>query len=62
MDKKAKRALVAVYMESPIYFTVPLRKRLELINRQPSYSDTRNDFLDWVKTGQFSVTRFMGIR
>ena len=29
---KIKREIVAVFMESPLYFTIPLRKRLELLN------------------------------
>jgi hypothetical protein len=29
---KIKRLIVSVFMESPFYFTLPLRRRLELIN------------------------------
>jgi hypothetical protein len=35
-----KRKLVAVFMESPLYFTIPLKKRLEFImffSQQPIY-------------------------
>lgn len=28
---KIKREIVAVFMESPLYFTIPLKKRLEFI-------------------------------
>jgi hypothetical protein len=41
-------------MESPLYFTLPLRKRLQLLQQfelQPSFSTLRRDFLGWVKTG-----------
>ena len=37
---KIKREIVAVFMESPLYFTIPLKKRLELIiffTQQPAY-------------------------
>jgi hypothetical protein len=49
-----RKAVVAACMESPFYFTLPLRKRLELmqqIERQPVFSTLRQDFLDWIKTG-----------
>jgi hypothetical protein len=29
--RKIKREIVAVFMESPLYFTIPLKKRLEFI-------------------------------
>jgi hypothetical protein len=29
--RKIKREIVAVFMESPLYFSIPLKKRLELI-------------------------------
>ncbi len=28
---KAKRAILAVFMESPFYFTIPLQRRLEFL-------------------------------
>lgn len=37
---KIKREIVAVFMESPLYFTIPLKKRLEFImfsSQQPIY-------------------------
>jgi hypothetical protein len=54
MNPKAKKNIIAVYMESPLYFTMPLRKRLELVNRQLFYNNTREVFLYWVKTGFFN--------
>jgi hypothetical protein len=54
MNEKAKRDVISLYMESPLYFTMPLRKRLELINRQLFYNNTREDLLYWVKTGCFN--------
>jgi hypothetical protein len=56
MNEKAKRDVVAVYMESPLYFTMPLRKRLELVNQQLLYNNTREVFLCWVKTGCFDLS------
>jgi hypothetical protein len=38
---KIKREIVAVLMESPLYFTIPLKKRLEFImffSQQPVYN------------------------
>ena len=38
---KIKKEIVAVLMESPLYFTIPLKKRLEFIiffSRQPVYN------------------------
>ena len=37
---KIKREIVAVFMESPLYFTIPLKKRMEFImffSQQPIY-------------------------
>ena len=50
----ARKAVVAACMESPFYFTLPLRKRLELmkqLEQQPVFSTLRQDFLGWIKTG-----------
>jgi hypothetical protein len=60
MNGKAKRDVVAVYMESPLYFTMPLRKRLELVNQQIFYNNTREVFLYWVKTGCFDLSLTAG--
>jgi len=37
---KIKREIVAVFMESPLYFSIPLKKRLEFIiffSQKPVY-------------------------
>jgi hypothetical protein len=55
--KRPRKAVVAACMESPLYFTLPLRKRLELlkqVERQPVLSTLRQDFLGWIKTGILS--------
>jgi hypothetical protein len=39
-NRKIKREIVAVFIESPLYFTIPLEKRLEFIiffSQQPIY-------------------------
>jgi hypothetical protein len=39
---KIKREIVAVFMESPLYFTIPLKKRLEFIiffSQKPVYKN-----------------------
>jgi hypothetical protein len=55
MGKSAdKKRVVAACMESPFYFAVPLRERLELMKQlqQPSfYCTLRRDLLSWIKTG-----------
>ena len=42
MEKpKIKKEIVAVFMESPLYFTIPLKKRLEFImffSQKPVYN------------------------
>jgi hypothetical protein len=50
-----KKEMVAACMESPFYFAVPLKDRLELMKQleQPSsYCTLRQDFLFWIKTGR----------
>jgi L-asparaginase II len=52
-----RREVVAACMESPFYFTLPLRKRLELmkqVEQQPVFSTLRQAFLGWIKTGILS--------
>ncbi|HZE21334.1 MAG TPA: hypothetical protein VE082_04705 [Desulfobaccales bacterium] len=46
--------MVAAFVESPLYFTMPLQQRLELMKQveQKSYfCDLRRDLLLWIKTG-----------
>jgi len=54
---RPRKAVVAACMESPFYFSLPLRQRLELmkqLDRQPALSTLRQDFLGWIKTGVLS--------
>jgi hypothetical protein len=39
--RKIKREIVAVFMESPLYFTIPLKRRLNFVkffSQQPIYN------------------------
>jgi hypothetical protein len=52
-----RKEVVAACMESPFYFTLPLQKRLELlkqVEQQPVFSNLRQTFLGWIKTGILS--------
>jgi hypothetical protein len=60
----ARKAVVAACMESPFYFTLPLRQRLELmkqVERQPVFSTLRQNFLGWIKTGILSPSGIAGV-
>ena len=49
-----KREILAMCMESPLYFTMPVQKRLSLlkeVEQRTFRSDVRELFLTWVKTG-----------
>jgi hypothetical protein len=49
-----RKEVVAAFMESPLYFTMPLKKRLELmkqVEQQSNFCNLRRDFLLWIKTG-----------
>jgi hypothetical protein len=51
---KGRKEVVAAFMESPLYFTMPLKQRLALMRQveQKSYfCNLRRDFLLWIKTG-----------
>jgi hypothetical protein len=55
--KTGRREMVAACMESPLYFTLPLRKRLELmkqVEQPPGYCPLRQDVLAWIRTGILS--------
>jgi hypothetical protein len=45
-DHKIKREIVAVFMESPFYFTIPLQRRLEFVKffSQKPIFNTMPDF------------------
>jgi hypothetical protein len=50
---KIKREIVAVFMESPLYFSIPLKKRLELImlfSQKPVYNQLEKHLLNEIVT------------
>jgi hypothetical protein len=50
----SRQEVVAACMKSPLYFTMPLKDRLELmkqVEQQSVYSTMRQDLLFWIKTG-----------
>ena len=52
-----RKKVIELCMESPLYFTMPLRMRLDLINRRERFhssSGLREDILNWVRTGHFN--------
>jgi hypothetical protein len=42
-------------MESPLYFSMPVKMRLEFMRREGFYpaNDLRKDILSWLKTSNF---------
>ncbi len=53
MDRKE---IIKMCMECPLYFTMPVRMRLDFVKRrEQAYSSNglREAILSWVKTGQF---------
>ena len=56
MDKKE---IVAMCMESPLYFTLPVKIRLELVKREQLYpsKELRKDIISWLKIGNLEITK-----
>jgi hypothetical protein len=54
MDRKE---VVAMCMESPLYFSMPVKMRLELVRRERVYpsNDLRKAILSWLKTGNLDT-------
>ncbi len=52
-----RRQIVAMCMESPLYFSMPVKMRLELVRREGIYptNELRKDILCWLKTGNFEA-------
>jgi hypothetical protein len=52
-----RKKVIKACMESPLYFTMPLRMRLEFLKGPQlvhSPHGLREDMLNWVKTGHFN--------
>lgn len=55
-DIMGRRRVIELCMESPLYFTMPLRMRLELVKSRELFHSAqglREDLLNWVRTGLF---------
>lgn len=53
---KIRKEIVSIFVESPLYFTMPLQKRLELVTQyreRRSYIELKNYLLNWIVTGNF---------
>ncbi len=51
-----RKEVIEMCMESPLYFTMPLKMRLEFVKRREQFYSSnglREDLLSWVKTGHF---------
>ncbi len=49
-----RKEVIELCMESPLYFTMPLRLRLEFVKRHEQLfvpSGLRADILSWIRTG-----------
>lgn len=54
-----RKRVIELCMESPLYFTMPLRMRLELIKSREMFQSVnglREDLLNWVRTGHFETS------
>ncbi len=56
-DVMNRREIVAMCMESPLYFTMPVKIRLEFVRRERLYPSIqlRKDILCWLRTGNFEA-------
>ena len=54
-----RETVVAVCLENPFYFVLPLQQKLELIHLdpQPVFSTLRRRLLRWIKTGILRSSR-----
>lgn len=49
-----RKEVVVTCMESPLYFTMPLKRRLQFVKMRQRFRSTnglREDLITWVKTG-----------
>ncbi len=56
-----RKEVIAMCMESPLYFTMSLKMRLEFVRRRErllSAHGLREDILCWVRTGHLEVHEF----
>lgn len=56
-----RKEVIGMCMESPLYFTMPLKMRLEFVKRYERFitpPGLRADILSWVRTGQLEAAIF----
>jgi len=56
-----RKEVIGMCMESPLYFTMSLKMRLEFVKRSErvfSPQGLREDLISWVRTGHFEVSDF----
>ena len=56
-----KKEVIEMCMESPLYFTMPLKVRLEFVKKFERFFSSnglRADLLGWVRTGHFEASDF----
>lgn len=61
-DYLLRKEIVSLFIDSPLYFTIPLQKRLELVKQygeNRSYDGLRNYFVNWIETGHFIKPTFL---
>jgi hypothetical protein len=52
-----RKEIIQMCLESPLYFTMPLSRRLEFVKKREQVNadnGLREDLLNWVRTGQFN--------
>ncbi len=59
-----RREIVAMCMESPLYFTMPLKMRLDFVRREGLYpsNQLRKDIISWLKTGNIDFSEAWSLK
>jgi hypothetical protein len=63
-DVMNRKEVIEMAIESPLYFTMPVKERLDYINqweRCLSNNSLREALLGWVRTGHFDALRSPGM-
>ena len=56
-----KKDMVSLLIESPLYFTLSLSKRYELVTRyggETSFIEIKNRLINWIETGTYNKPTF----
>jgi hypothetical protein len=57
-DMMSKKEAISILMLSPLYFTIPVQKRIELVKWRGERFSSPNlyeDLLKWIKTGNLNL-------